>query len=78
MEVATPTMDALFAQLGLPNSRKDIDEFLDAHSPLPHKVLLADAPFWTSAQAAFLKQALKDDADWAVVVDELSTLLRFA
>ena len=46
-------MDALFAQLGLPNSRKDIDEFLDAHSPLPHKVLLADAPFWTSAQAAF-------------------------
>lgn len=76
MDVSTYRLDMLFAQLGLPNSEEEIETFLEQHSPLPEDVLLYNAPFWTPSQAQFLKQAIKEDADWALVVDELSTLLR--
>lgn len=76
MDVMTCNLDALFAQLGLPNAEEDIDAFIEKHSPVPDDILLCDASFWTPAQSAFLKQAIKDDADWALVVDELSMLLR--
>ena len=36
----------------------------------------ADAPFWTPAQADFLRQALAEDADWSEEVDELAVLLQ--
>ncbi len=76
MDVSNHNLDTLFAQLGLPNSQEDIERFLDQHSPLPEDVLLCNAPFWTPSQAQFLKQAIKDDADWALVVDGLSMRLR--
>lgn len=76
MDACNYKLDTLFAQLGLPNSEPEIDVFLDQHSPLPEDVLLYNAPFWTPSQAQFLKQAIKEDADWALVVDELSTRLR--
>jgi hypothetical protein len=65
----------LFAQLGLANDPAAIDTFIAAHRPLPPGVRLADAPFWTPAQAAFLAEQLQDDADWAAVVDELNSEL---
>jgi hypothetical protein len=37
---------------------------------------LPDAPFWTPAQAAFLRETLQQDTDWSQQVDHLSQALR--
>lgn len=66
----------LFEQLGLPSSPNEIRAFLQAHAPLPKETALPDAPFWTPAQAAFLREALQQDSDWAEVVDALNAALR--
>ena len=66
----------LFAQLGLPNSNFEIEAFLRQHSPLAGDIALADAVFWTPAQAAFLREEWREDADWAEVVDQLNVALR--
>lgn len=66
----------LFAQLGLSARNQDIDTFILTHGPLPSGVALADAPFWSAAQATFLREALAEDADWAEAVDHLDALLR--
>ena len=39
-------------------------------------VQLAEAAFWTPAQAGFLREAILEDADWAEVIDELNNDLR--
>jgi hypothetical protein len=70
------TMTDLFAQLGLPDGEQDIRQFIGDHRPLPDHRLLYDAPFWSDAQAAFLREKLKDDSDWAIVIDELNARLR--
>lgn len=66
----------LFAQLGLPSDAAGIAGFLQANWPLPGDVALPDAPFWTASQAAFLREALLQDADWAQQVEQLSQALR--
>ena len=66
----------LFAQLGLPTDDAAIEAFLHQHSPLAGDIKLADAPFWTSAQAAFLREEWREDADWAELVDQLNLALR--
>lgn len=66
----------LFAQLGLPADPAGIRAFIAGHSPLAPGVLLADAPFWTAAQAALLREEILEDADWAEVVDQLNAALR--
>ena len=68
----------LFAQLGLPTDAPGIGRFLATHRPLASSVALADAPFWTAAQAAFLREEILEDADWAEVVDQLNAALRAA
>jgi hypothetical protein len=45
------------------------------HSPLATYVLLSEAPFWTNAQAAFLREEILNDADWAEVIDQLNARL---
>jgi len=72
----TPDMPALFRQLGLEAATADIDAFVNRHGPLATGVELADAPFWSDAQAAFLQEALASDGAWAIVVDELDARLR--
>lgn len=76
METPIHTMSNLFAQLGLPSDSDAIDRFIASHSPLPDDITLADAPFWTPAQAAFLREEILEDADWAEVVDQLNVSLR--
>jgi hypothetical protein len=66
----------LFAQLGLPSDEQGIRRFLATHTPLAAGVDLPDAPFWTPAQAAFLREALLQDSDWAELADQLSGALR--
>ncbi|HQZ01668.1 MAG TPA: DUF2789 domain-containing protein [Thauera sp.] len=76
MEKSIHTMTDLFAQLGLPSGDAEIAAFIKAHSPLPDSVKLADAPCWTTSQAAFLREELAEDADWAELVDQLNAALR--
>lgn len=66
----------LFAQLGLPSDVKDVSAFIQKHSPLANHVRLEDAPFWSPAQAALLRDELQRDADWAELVDQLNLALR--
>ncbi|MCB5185769.1 DUF2789 domain-containing protein [Methylobacillus gramineus] len=68
----------LFAQLGLPSDDQGIRDFLTSHSPLAHDIPLPDAPFWNAAQAAFLREGLLQDADWAEMIDQLNIALRTA
>lgn len=67
---------SLFKQLGLPHDEAGIERFIEQHAPLAEDCLLADAPFWDKAQAAFLREEIREDADWAEVVDQLNLLLR--
>lgn len=66
----------LFAQLGLPAGPAAIDQFIRRHTPLPGTVQLADAPWWTPAQATFLREQFVADSDWAEVIDQLNLALR--
>ena len=75
MNAATHTLSHLFSQLGLPAEAAAVDGFIDRHGPLAEALSLADAPFWNPAQAAFLREEILEDADWAEVIDELN--LRF-
>lgn len=76
MEQPIHNLMLLFGQLGLDNTEKDIESFLNTNAPVPSEVALHDAKFWNKAQVSFLKEAIEDDADWAEVVDELNALLR--
>ncbi len=76
MESGTHKMRSLFEQLGLPSSDADIAGFVASHRPLAAGTELADAPFWSAAQAQFLREEVEDDADWAEVVDQLNLMLR--
>ena len=75
-ESPTHSLPSLFKQLGLDNDPVSIDQFIATHSPLKPELHLADAFFWTESQAAFLRDEILDDADWAEVVDQLDVLLR--
>jgi hypothetical protein len=76
MQDAHHVFSDLFAQLGLPNDPQGIKQFLAQHRPLAGDIRLPDAPFWSPAQASFLKEALLQDSDWAELADQLSEALR--
>lgn len=75
MESSIHSISNLFAQLGLPSDQTAIESFIKTHSPLATNILLSDAPFWTSAQASFLREEILNDADWAEVIDQLNARL---
>ncbi|MEW6693366.1 MAG: DUF2789 domain-containing protein [Pseudomonadota bacterium] len=76
MESPFHRLSDLFAQLGLPTDEASMRAFIARHAPLAPEVALADAPWWTPAQARFLREALCQDADWAEPVEQLDALLR--
>ncbi|CAM3913152.1 DUF2789 domain-containing protein [Roseateles saccharophilus] len=76
MDAGFHRFSELFAQLGLANDPASIGRFIASHTPLPGGVRLEDAPFWTAAQAQFLRDAVGQDSDWAEVSDQLSAALR--
>lgn len=65
----------LFEQLGLPSTPAAIDAFIAQHRPAALGCALPDAPVWTAAQAAFLREAIAADADWALPAEWLSEAL---
>lgn len=66
----------LFAQLGLPTDEPGMRQFLKTHTPLAAEIALPAAPFWSPTQAAFLREEILKDADWAEVIDQLNMSLR--
>ncbi|MDT7835060.1 DUF2789 domain-containing protein [Aquabacterium sp. OR-4] len=70
------SMQDLFAQLGLPQEAHEIRAFVRQHRPLPDHLRLPDAPFWSESQAGFLREKIREDGDWAVLVDTLNAQLR--
>lgn len=68
------TLNDLFAQLGLASEDAEVDEFLVAHY-LHRNEKLSTASFWSEGQREFLENAILDDSDWCVAVDELDSLL---
>lgn len=74
MDTSVPTLSTLFAQLGLDNSEHAIGHFVKAHKLAPG-MAIQDAPFWNSAQASFLQESLRQDAQWCEIIDELNALL---
>ncbi len=76
METTFHFMSDLFLQMGLPNNKPAIDDFIRIHKGIPHSTPIWEADFWTPSQAAFLKESYDEDSDWVQVVDHLDTLLR--
>jgi hypothetical protein len=66
----------LFAQLGLDASEAGIEAFIAHHRLHDDAIALPDAPFWSAAQADFLREALAQDSDWAEAADQLNLRLR--
>lgn len=75
MESPIHRIGDLFRQLGLPDEPAAIEAFLTEHRPQPGDVLLADLPMWTPSQAAFLREEIAKDGDWAELVDVCGALL---
>lgn len=75
MEASLHSLNNLFAQLGLAASDAEIESFIQTHSHLASYISLADAPYWTPTQAAFLHEEILKDADWAEVIDQLNARL---
>ena len=78
MEQHRHTMHQLFSQLGQPSDAASIAQFISTHRPLAGEVRLSDAEFWSPTQAAFLRESIQDDSDWAEVVDKLNSELHTA
>lgn len=74
MDTTSPRMTNLFLQLGLPADPAAIAAFIGAHQ-LPEDVRVSEASFWNDGQRQFLREQLAEDADWAIVVDELNEAL---
>lgn len=75
MEPSQHSMRHLFAQLGLPDDEQSIEQFIGSHRPLPEHMPLDQAPFWSPAQAAFLREEIAEDADWVPLIDDLNARL---
>lgn len=76
MDQPVHPLKELFEQLGLPADAEAINRFIATHSPLAENITLANAPFWTPAQAAFLREEFLEDADWIETIDRLNVALR--
>lgn len=74
MDTVQVRMTNLFNQLGLDSSPKAIASFITKHAIKPNTPIAA-APFWTPAQRELISELLDEDAEWAIVVDELGTTL---
>lgn len=76
MDTSTHLIDSLFLQLGLPNSKSEIAQFIKAHQGIPANIPLWEAEFWSISQAAFIKESIEQDSDWAEAVDHMDVQLR--
>ena len=71
MDLTTPSLKALFEQLGLDSSEAAIENFIREHQ-LADTVKLGDAPFWSAGQSQLHKEKWHSDDEWAPIIDELN------
>ena len=76
MDLSDHDLASLFAQLGISNSSKDIEDFVRTNRGIASDLKLHQAPFWNESQSSFLCEAIAEDSDWSEIVDTLDTLLR--
>jgi hypothetical protein len=76
MDATYHRLTDLFSQIGLSSDAGGIQLFLDINSPLNNSIRLEEAPFWTISQSSFLREKILQDADWALVIDQLNVALR--
>lgn len=74
MDTTESCMTNLFLQLGLPAGKPEIAAFIRSHQ-LPETLRISEAPFWNDGQRQFIREEWREDADWAIVVDELNEAL---
>ncbi|KAF0807166.1 hypothetical protein A6D6_01165 [Alcanivorax xiamenensis] len=74
MDTVQARMTNLFLQLGLDASPEGIERFIAGHF-LPAEMNILEAPFWSDPQRQLLRELLNNDAEWAVVVDQLNESL---
>ena len=74
MDTTESCMTNLFLQLGLPAGKDDIARFIRERQR-PEDLLISEAPFWNDGQRQFIREEWREDADWAIVVDELNEAL---
>jgi hypothetical protein len=55
--------------LGLPADTISINEFVERNQAVCRNRSLIDAPIWTPNQLNFLREAIAEDSDWALVAD---------
>jgi len=77
MDTSAHCLNSLFAQLGLPTSDEAIAAFAAQHR-VASDVLLHRAECWSPAQAQFIRDAMREDSDWAAAVDQLNALMHRA
>lgn len=75
MDSGHHTIADLFDQLGLDSTPLGIEAFIAQHRPNSLGCDLPEAPAWTPAQAAFLREAIAADADWALPAECLQQAL---
>jgi len=76
MPAPTTRFSQLFAQLGLPDDPAGIAGFIASHRPLAPGLRLHESPIWTDSQAAFLREAVAQDAEWSGPADQLARALQ--
>lgn len=69
------TMTELFKQLGLPSDEASIQVFIAQNEGVCRHCGLVQAVIWTDSQRNFLKEAVADDADWALPAEALTAAL---
>lgn len=74
MDTSAHGLRGLFAQLGLENSEQAMADFIRQHR-LSAQQTIQDAPFWNTAQAGFIRESMRQDAEWCDAIDKLNTLL---
>ncbi|MEK6788285.1 MAG: DUF2789 domain-containing protein [Pseudomonadota bacterium] len=75
MDTSTHSLNNLFAQMGLASTDDAISAYAHQHR-LRSDVLLHRAECWTPSQAQFIRDAMREDSDWASAVDQLNALMR--
>ena len=70
-----PELHDLFAQLGLPSDEASVSSFISEHR-IPSGTPLEEASFWNPSQAAFLREAVLADSEWAGPADILNSSIR--
>lgn len=75
MEMINHTLEDLFLQLGLSNTKESMSAFI-RNNRLPDNISLEQAAFWSAGQAQFIHEALEQDSDWCELIDQLDAQLR--